>query len=231
MNIHYLQQVPFEGPGSIEDFCHSNNHPLSCTRLFAGDVFPSLDHIDWLIVMGGPMGIHAEDHYPWLLQEKKFIGDAIDANKFVLGICLGAQLIADVLGVRVFKNPFREIGWHPIETTDAFNNSILSACFPKKIEVFHWHGDTFELPGNAIPIANSEACQNQGFVIDDRVIAFQFHPEITRQAANGLIENCRAELDGSPYVQTADELLTDERRFSRSKALMAAILKTLTTQK
>ncbi|MCG8378009.1 MAG: type 1 glutamine amidotransferase, partial [Proteobacteria bacterium] len=111
MNIHFLQHVPFEGLGSIENYINEKSHHLSCSRLYLDQELPSVNDLDWLFVMGGPMGIYDEDQYPWLDREKKFIKQCIDSGKIVLGFCLGAQLIADVLGAKVYKNQYREIGW------------------------------------------------------------------------------------------------------------------------
>lgn len=227
MKIHYIQHVPFEGLSSIESYMKNKNHQLSSTQLYQGDSLPSIDEIDWLIVMGGPMGIYDEQIYPWLNAEKQFIKTAINSGKIVLGICLGAQLIADVLGAKVYKNKHREIGWFNITRSADANNTILSEVIPENTEVFHWHGDSFEIPQGAYALASSEACKNQGFILDDRVVAFQFHLETTLKSASALIENCRDELDGSQYVQTEAEMLSDEQRFSKINSVMFAILSEL----
>ena len=227
MKIHHLQHVPFEGLGSMEAVLKEKGHQLSSTHLYAKQTFPSVNDIDWLIVMGGPMGIYEEDVYPWLSAEKKFIRDAIDSGKIVLGICLGAQLIADVLGARVYKNTDREIGWFDIIRSEEANATILSKAIPERVEVFHWHGDTFDIPKGAIPVAESEACKNQGFIMDDRVLAFQFHLETTAESAKSLIDNCGDELDGSSYVQSKNEILSDPQRFSNINQVMLSVLEAL----
>ena len=107
MRIHYLQHVPFEDLANIEKWAENRGHEVSKTLLFSGDGLPKLDKFDWLIIMGGPMNIYEHSKYPWLIKEKKFIGDVINDGKVVLGICLGAQLMADVLGGRVFRNEYR----------------------------------------------------------------------------------------------------------------------------
>ena len=125
MKIHYLQHVPFEGLGSIESALKEGGHSISVTRLFSDDPLPDISAFDWLIVMGGPMGIKDEDEYSWLRTEKEFIKKTIQTGKVVLGICLGAQLIAEVLGARVYKNKYREIGWFDIN----FNPNLLEKIF------------------------------------------------------------------------------------------------------
>ena len=162
MRVHYLQHVPFEGIGSIKNFLIEKGHELTCTKLYEKEKLPPAQNFDWLIVMGGPMGVYDEQIYPWLKLEKKFIKEAISSGKTVLGICLGAQLIADTLGARVYQNKYREIGWFDIIRSKEAENTLLAKALPQKAKVFHWHGDTFDIPNGAIPLARSEACQNQG---------------------------------------------------------------------
>ena len=230
MRIHYLQHVPFEGLGSMTSYFLDRGHLLSSTHFYLGNPLPSVTEFDWLIVMGGPMGVYDELQYPWLTEEKTFIRRSIDAGKFVLGICLGAQLIANSLGARVFKNPYREIGWFPIERKLNTTDSILADVFPEELEVFHWYGDTYELPKGARLLASSEACRKQGFVIDSRVIGLQFHLETSSESAAALIQNCGSELDGSQYVQSAAEMLSDESRFLKINGIMHTLLDKLENQ-
>jgi len=225
MNIHWIQHVPFEGLASLEPMLLEKGHTLDCTRLYRDEKFPAVADIDWLIVMGGPMGIYDDDQYAWLSREKKFIEQAVHAEKTVLGICLGAQLIADILGAKVYKNVYREIGWFPIERTT--DSTLLGPVLPERVEVFHWHGHTFDIPEGATRVAASEACANQGFVYKDRVIGFQFHLETTLQSATALIEHCGDELDGSSYVQTAEQIFAGPDRFRQINRLMDNILNCL----
>jgi GMP synthase-like glutamine amidotransferase len=227
MNIHYLQHVPFEGLGSIESQLKAGHHQLSSTHLYKNPLLPAIEEIDWLIVMGGPMGVHDETEYPWLKPEKNFIRQAIDANKKILGICLGAQLIADVLGTKVYQNRYREIGWFNIDRSAEGNSTILSTALPEQTEVFHWHGDTFDIPAGAKLLASSEACKNQGFILDNRVVGLQFHLETTSASARALIKNAADELDDSRYVQTEKEILTSPGRFLRINQIMSAVLNAL----
>lgn len=224
MRIHHLQHVSFEGLGTIESYFLRRGHQLSSTHLYMGHSLPSINEFDWLIVMGGPMGVYDEIKFPWLTEEKRFIQKSIRSGKVVLGICLGAQLIADVLGAKVFKNEYHEIGWFPIERTIDTNKSILGDVFPKTLDVFHWHGDTFEIPRGAHLLASSEACRNQGFIIEDRVVGLQFHLETTRDSAALLIENCRNELDRSKFVQDGKEILANEKKFFRINKIMRLVL-------
>ena len=227
MRIHYLQHVAFEGLGSMEPFLRARGHTLSATHLYKGETPPPVDAIDMLIVMGGPMGIYDEQEHPWLAAEKRFIRQVIDSGKKVLGVCLGAQLIADILGERVTKNAHREIGWFKIKPEAAIGDTILGPVFTSELEVFHWHGDTFTIPNGAVPLAASEACQNQGFIYDNRVIALQFHLETTYQGAISLVEHCGNELDGSSYVQSEKEMLADPARFLTLNHTMHDVLESM----
>lgn len=225
MKIHYLQHVHFEGLGSIEPVLKKKGHIISDTKFYDEEHrLPDPDDFDWLIVMGGPMGIFDYDKYSWLKAEKLFIRRAIDSGKLILGICLGAQLIADVLGASVYRNPQKEIGWFDISPSPAIKNTMLSDILPPKLKVFHWHSDTFDLPKGAINIASSEACQNQGFILDNRIFGLQFHLETTMQSAAALIENGRKELDVSKFVQTEEEMLADYSRFTIVNRVMNNVL-------
>ncbi|MBN2684890.1 MAG: type 1 glutamine amidotransferase [Pontiellaceae bacterium] len=201
MKLHYLQHVAFEGLGQIEAWAQNHDIEISCTRLFAGDALPPLEQFDTLVIMGGPMGIYDHDEYPWLPDEKAFIKRAIDAEKPVLGICLGAQLIADVLGAKVYPGPQKEIGWFPLQRT-----AEAPEWFPETLTAFHWHGDTFDIPDGAVRLASSAACANQGFISRDHVIALQFHMETTPESMEALIANCAAELVDAPFIQNIDQM-------------------------
>lgn len=224
MKIHYLQHVPFEGLGCIEDWIKIKRHQSTRTRLYQGDTLPKLTDIDWLIIMGGPMNIYQVDQYPWLTRENQFIKEAINNKMLVLGICLGAQLITDALGAKVTKNPQKEIGWFPVTKADELSDSPLNQILPDEIEVFHWHGETFELPAESIKIASSKACKNQGFVYHEHVIALQFHLESTATSIKSLIDNCKAEITDAPFVQSPDLMLVNESKFKKTNELMFKIL-------
>jgi GMP synthase-like glutamine amidotransferase len=224
LRIHYLQHVPFEGPGFIESWALVRNHRLTSTRLYSGQRLPAVDEIDWLVVLGGPMNVYEQDRYPWLAREKRFIGEALHGEKVVIGICLGAQLIACVLGAKVTRNPCIEIGWHPVEKVAEASRSNLSGFLPDRFPAFHWHGDTFEIPRGAVHLARSQACENQAFAFGDRVAAFQFHLESTRESVEQLVHNCSEDLAEGPYVQGPADMLTDLNRFREVNSLMAEFL-------
>lgn len=226
LRIHHFQHVPFEGLASIEDWARAHGHTLSATFFFAAEpVLPALAEIDWLIVMGGPMGVYDEDKYPWLGREKAFIREAIDAGKTVLGICLGAQLIASALGSAVYPGPQREIGWWPIDKTAAGRSHPLFVDLPDEFTVLHWHGDTFDLPAGAELIASSAACANQAFVVGERVVGLQFHFEATAASVRQMIAGDPDDLKAAgQYIQSEQTLLANLHHVADNNRIMAALL-------
>ncbi len=224
MKIHYLQHLEIEGLGSIEDWALSKNHSLSVTRLYKNESFPKQEDFHWLIIMGGPMSVNDANDYPWLIREKIFIRKAIEAGKTVIGICLGAQLIASALGAHIWENEFKEIGWFPIRMTSAARSSDIFSHLPETIDAFHWHGETFDLPKDATRIAGSEACVNQAFSIGNSVFGFQFHLETTEKGAEDFISHFTHELVPAPYIQPPEVILRASARFNGINTMMRSIL-------
>ncbi len=223
MKAHYLQHVPFEGLGSIKQWLTSEGYAISSTQLYNNACLPDLESIDFLIIMGGPMSIHDEVQYPWLTQEKLFIRRAIHAGIPVLGICLGAQLIASAMGAQVYPHDEKEIGWHPIYGIPSNETTCMN--FPEKIDVFHWHGETFDLPTGALHLAKSDCCKNQAFQIGQSVIGLQFHLETTPDSAREIVAHCRAELTDTKFVQNENEILQAKpEKYQAINALMNDVL-------
>jgi GMP synthase-like glutamine amidotransferase len=226
MKAHVLQHVPFEGPGSIAGWLGERGADIGRTRLFAGDPLPDPASVDLLVVMGGPMSVNDEGRHPWLAGEKRSIREAAERGVAVLGICLGAQLIASALGARVFPNPVKEIGWFPVRAVPAPAGSL---GLPAACEAFHWHGETFDLPPGAVRLAESDACRNQAFQFGRRVVGLQFHLETTEESARGLVEHCRDELVPGPFVQGEEQLLSaPASRYREINEVMARVLSWLT---
>lgn len=224
MRIHSLQHVAFEDLGSMKQALSAEGHAITTTHWYKGEQAPALNTFDLLIVMGGPMGVYDHHEYEWLIPEKEFLTSCIATGKKIIGICLGAQLISCVLGAKITRNVHREIGWFPLtinhDTTEKPISQILSQCS----QVFHWHGDTFELPKNAMLIASSEACAHQAYVINKQIYAFQFHLETTHTSAMALIHHCAEDLDNSLYVQSAEKILADQQKFTAINEAMRKIL-------
>ena len=226
MRAHYLQHVPFEGLGSIETWFQNADYEISSTQFFNSEKLPDIGDIDFLVILGGPMSVNDETEHPWLVKEKEYIRGAIEAGKPVLGICLGAQLIANSMGGEVFENSKKEIGWFPVEAVDSESTSVFQ--FPKETEVFNWHGETFSLPKGAVQIAESKGCENQAFQIGRNVIGLQFHLETTPLSAQAIVENCRDELVEGEYIQSEAEILSaSQKRYSSVNSLMDEVLEYL----
>lgn len=226
MRVHVLQHVPFEGPGSILSWAQSRNATVTTTRFFERASLPEQTAFDLLVVLGGPMSVNDEAGFPWLVDEKRFVRESVESGKPVLGICLGAQLIASSLGARVYPGPQKEIGWFPVY---ACSHDPEAFGFPDRTEVFHWHGETFDLPAGAVHLAKSDACAHQAFQIGARAIGLQFHLETTPESADALIGNCRHELVPAPYVQSERELrAAPASHYAGINQLMASVLAYIT---
>jgi len=206
MRAHYLQHVPFEGLGSIASWLDTAGFEITSTRFFESAELPDLKMIDLLVVMGGPMSVNDEDAFSWLVPEKRLIREAVDSGKPILGICLGAQLIASAMGAEIYRNRVKEIGWFPVHGVSSSTASLFR--FPPSTKVFHWHGETFDLPSGATLLARSEGCENQAFQIGKSAIGLQFHLETTPESAREIVSNCRDELVPSKYIQTEEEILS-----------------------
>lgn len=222
MRVHWLQHAEHEGLGCIAPWLAQRGHRVRVTRLHAGDDLPASDEFDWLIVMGGPMNIYEHQRYPWLIREKSLIRDVCVKNKKVLGICLGAQLLADVLGGRVTEARYPEMGWFDVEIVGDGDNSPVAQVFPHRFSAFHWHGDTYALPPDATPLMKSDACVNQAFSAGPQRLGLQFHLELTLDDARRWLE--RGAPEPGRYVQSAAEMLRDPARFEATALLMHALL-------
>ncbi len=222
MRAHYLQHVPFEGLGSIEPWLRAAGYEITSTRLFESADLPDVSEVDFIIAMGGPMSVNDEREFPWLADEKRFIARCIAAGKPVLGVCLGAQLIASALGAKVYRNAEREIGWLPIEAAAGVGDAFR---FPPSVDVFHWHGETFDLPDGAVRLASSAGCRNQAFQVGRAAIGLQFHLETTPESARQIVDHCGDELVDARYVQSEQQILAaPPQRYAAINSLMADVL-------
>jgi GMP synthase-like glutamine amidotransferase len=224
MRIHSLEHQPGEGPAKIADWAAARGHTLNRTALYADEAPPALGAFDLLVIMGGGMNIYQHRDHPWLVTEKEFLRQAIAARKPVLGICLGAQLLADVLGGKVYQNPEKEIGWFPVTFRD---RAGLFAKFPESMNVMHWHGDTFDLPPGARLVAESAGCPHQAFVWGDRVVGLQFHLEMGAVNVADLAQVSVEDLTPGRFVQSAAQLTETPADLPAAHASLFALLDAL----
>jgi len=191
MAILILKNIATEGPGTIEDFLVHNNMHYTIIDL-ARHAIDSAAGYDTLVMLGGPMSVNEEDKYPYLTAEMKLAEEFMKAGKKVLGVCLGAQLMAKALGAKVYPGPEKEIGWYDIELRDAGLNDLRMAHLAtdgKRCKVFHWHGETFDVPQGAERLAQSDLYPNQAFRYGNNAYAFQFHIEVSRQMIVDWLQN------------------------------------------
>jgi GMP synthase-like glutamine amidotransferase len=201
MRVHWFQHVPFEGLGAIGDRMRERGARLVRNRRFEGDDLPPVGDVDFLVVLGGPMSVNDEADYPWLRPEKDWIRRYLETGRPALGICLGAQLVAAATDASVGPAPRKEIGWFPVKGRAVESSGF---AFPEEFTAFHWHGENFELPAGAEPLAHTESCPCQAFRWGERVIGTQFHLETTAEAAEALVRNCPEDLaDPGETVQGA----------------------------
>jgi len=228
MRLHAIQQVAFEGPGLIADWAAERGHTIT-TSLASDAAYPACDDVDFLVILGGPMDADDEAANPWLHDEKHYVVECIAAGRAVLGVCLGAQILAEVLGGRVRRNEYKEIGWYPVTKTDAAGSERLLDGLPDTFVVGQWHGDTFELPGGLAPLLSSEACANQAFLFDRRVLGVQFHIEWSERSLHSLIDACRDELgSGGLWTMSAREIEDEApERIAGCRELLFALLDAL----
>ncbi len=190
MKLVALKNVEIEDLGTFKEAFERRGVEVEELKAFEGEI-PGTEKFDILVLLGGPMGVYEEERYPFLKEEKELVKKSLAEGKKVLGICLGAQLIADALGGKVYKGEWgKEIGWKPIYPQDH-----LEILYRDELTVFHWHGDTFELPEGAVRMASSAMYKNQAFRIGNQAVGLQFHLEVTPEGIEKWIDLYREELD------------------------------------
>ncbi|MGO9485781.1 MAG: type 1 glutamine amidotransferase [Rhodomicrobium sp.] len=226
MRIAVLQHVPFEGPAAIADWAAARGTEIAVTHLYRNEPLPALADFDMLAVMGGPMSANDEARYTWLTPEIALVGSAIHAGKIVLGVCLGAQIIAKALGAKVYAARQKEIGWFEVERTEAAHPIFqgLPAAFP----AFHWHGETFDLPAGAVRLAETASTPNQAFGVNGRVLGLQFHIEATPASVADLVQNAADEIGTGPFEQSPDAIRESIGTCASLQPLIGCVLNNLT---
>lgn len=184
MQVLILKNVPTEGPGTMVEYLEGALIPFLEVELSGAEPVPTTGEYDALVVLGGPMGVYDAAAHPNVGPALGAIREALDAGRRVLGVCLGAQMMAHVLGAEVFKGPAEELGWHPVELTQAGREDRAMAALREgmgggPMTVFHWHGDTYDLPAGAVRLAGSDMYEQQAFRMGDGAYALQFHIEAT----------------------------------------------------
>ena len=170
LRIIILVHGPGTRPDATVQWAFDQGHAVDIRYLFRGDQLPELSEFDWLVTTGGPMNCFDDEKFPFLKREAQLIRQAISGGKAVLGLCLGAQLMARAMDAPVNRNPNWEVGWHAVQIDDVYLGKA-------DLSVFQWHQDTFGVPNGAVRIATNAATSNQAFRLSPRVVGTQFHPE------------------------------------------------------
>lgn len=208
MNIHCLQHVSFENPGTITEWAEHHSHTIRYTYFFEKNYsLPATAEFDALLIMGGYMNVDEEEQFPWLKDEKRFIKEAIDAGKKVSGICLGSQLIAAALGSKVYPGKEKEIGFFSLQFSEEALAHPLFNHFNNPYTVFHWHGDTFDLPEGAMLISSTEVCKHQAYLINNQILGLQFHFEMNEAVIEDMMLHDGHELEEKGRFISTKEII------------------------
>lgn len=207
MNIYYIQHVQAEDLGVIESWARQNGHTISGKNIARDDSLPDVDSFDSLIILGGPQSACDVAKHNYLEKEIDFIQQAIAANKYILGICLGGQLIAHALGAPASRSPEKEMGYFPVGLTEEGKQDPIFANFPTSFMSVHWHSDMMGVPENAQVLAETPGCPIQAIRFSQRVYGLQFHLEFTKVKIKAILQKIKGKLPTGRYVQTAEEML------------------------
>lgn len=215
-DILVFQHDPQEDLGSFAQLLERHQLVFRYIHLFQGEMPPEdWENVGALVILGGPMGAYEEERYPFLKWEKTIIRTAAKEEIPILGICLGAQLIAAASGAAVYPGSIKEIGWYPVSVTPEGQMDSLIGYLPEKPTVFQWHVDSFDLPKGALRLASSTSYDNQAFRIGKSVYGLQFHLEVTPPMIDQWLDHYWKELVPVPYIST-DKIRADTRAYSQT---------------
>ncbi len=219
MSVLIIKHVEIEGPGLIEDCLQEERIPYQILNLESGLHLPRPDDFEGVVILGGPMNVYEEHRYPFLRKEDIFIKEAIQRGKAVLGICLGAQLVAKALGAKVIKAPVKEIGWFDVSLTKVGSRDPLFSGLPNTLPVFQWHEDTFDLPSAGKLIATSNPILHQAFRYGENAYGLQFHLEVTEEMIREWMKTYEEEFNGfrTPLVPKLKILCETEKKIGAYK--------------
>jgi GMP synthase-like glutamine amidotransferase len=224
--IYIFQHTPFEGPGYIQTWAEKQNKELHIVPVYQDVELPSQDEVDFLIVLGGPMSIRDRAKLPWLDSEIDFLYEYTSRGKKALGICLGAQLLADAIGGRVSKGT-TEIGWYPVKSAPAREASNIFRTFPKEFTPLHWHSETFSMPSDAYRTTGTIVTPNQSFDFKGRIVGIQYHLEVDEALLEDFIRSADRVFPKGKYVGTEDQIRAGKVHMPKNQALLTRVLDTM----
>ncbi len=209
MQVLIIKHVEIEGPGLIEYCLNRKRIPYQVICLDSGVPLPKAEDYTHIVLLGGSMNVYEEDRYPFLKYEDLFVKEAIQRGKPILGICLGAQLMAKALGANVFKAPVKEIGWYDVSLTGIGSSDSLFFDLPKTFPVFQWHEDTFEIPKAGKLIVTSSPVAHQAFRYGENAYGLQFHLEVTEEMITEWMETYGEENGTQSLPFSRAQILTE----------------------
>ena len=223
MRVHCLQHVPFEGPGAIAEWCARRGHTLLRLHPYRGDALPAARDVEALVVMGGPMSANDVASLGWLAAETLLVEQVVRAERPMLGVCLGAQILARALGARIYPAREREIGWWPLRVRPEARKGTPLAEWPDALVPLHWHGETFDLPAGAAHLAETGAVPHQAFQWC-RALGLQFHVEATPESVDEIVGACAGEIGAGAFEQPAQLIRAGAERCAALREPLFAAL-------